>query len=222
MGPCSETISRPKPGDTTGTKLVPRSEPKFLATELQGSPKGSSRSMDGHAPNTIRICNNRNVDKSRTRKTNESRGHMETVTTENEVYKSDKTEKESKGNGEVLRKHCQMNVQGLITIKQPHEKVDLLREIMHEEKPLFLALTETWLYDHREAELQIEDYNLFRKDRPLRRDTGRGRHVGGVALYIKSSWLPDSNEILGYSNTVVDVLTIHSKSENIIITVLYR
>ena len=94
MGPCSETISRPKPGDTTGAKLGPRSEPKFLATKLQGLPKGSSRSMDGHAPNTIRICNNRNVDKSRSGKTNESRDHMETVTTENEVYKSDKTEKE--------------------------------------------------------------------------------------------------------------------------------
>ena len=129
---------------------------------------------------------------------------------------------ERKGNGEVLRKYCQMNAQGLITKKQPQEKVSLLRETMQEERPLFLALTETWLHDHREAEVQIEDYNIFRKDRPLRRCSGKGRHVGGVALYTKSSWLPDSNEILGYSNTVVDVLAIHSRSENIIIAVLYR
>ena len=59
-----------------------------------------------------------------------------------------------------------MNVQGLITMKQSHKKVQLLKETMYEEKPLLLALTEKWLHDHREAEVHIEDYNIFRKDRP--------------------------------------------------------
>ena len=49
-----------------------------------------------------------------------------------------------------------------------------------------------------------------------------GRHVGGVALYVKSSWLPDGKEILKYSNAVVDVLAIHSNRENMIISVVYR
>ena len=115
-----------------------------------------------------------------------------------------------------------MNVEGLITMKQLNEKVQMLRVTMQEEKPLLLALTETWLYDHREAEVHVEDYNVFRKDRPLRRAIGQGRHVGGVALYVNSSWLPDSKEILGYSNAVVDVLAIYSKRENIIIALLYR
>ena len=157
----------------------------------------------------------------------------EQVTTENPqkmVKKTNKKEKtkrvirrERTGKGDVLKKYCQLNVQGLITKSQPQEKVELLREILNEERPLFLALTETWLYGHKEAEVHIEEYTIYRKDRPLRRAIdSRGRHVGGVALYIDSSWLPDSREILGYSNSVVDVLAIYSKRENILIAVLYR
>ena len=82
-----------------------------------------------------------------------------------------------------MKKYCQLNVQGLITKKQPQEKVELLREKMNEEKPLFLALTETWLHDHKEAEVHIKEYMLYRKDRPLRRAIGRrGRHVGRVCF----------------------------------------
>ncbi|MEL7079637.1 MAG: endonuclease/exonuclease/phosphatase family protein, partial [Cyanobacteria bacterium J06582_2] len=131
--------------------------------------------------------------------------------------------REGKCKENVLKKYCQLNVQGLITTNQPQEKVEILRDLMNEERPLFLALTETWLYEHKEAEVHIEDYTIYRKDRPLRREIGRrGRHVGGVALYIDSSWLPDSKEILGYSNSVVDVLAIYSRRENILIAVLYR
>merc|ERR1712121_409232 len=43
-----------------------------------------------------------------------------------------------------------------------------------------------------------------------------------MGLYIDSSWLPDSKEVLGYSNSVVDVLAVYSKRENILIAVLYR
>ena len=39
--------------------------------------------------------------------------------------------------------------------------------------PLFLALTETWLYGHNEAEVHIEEYMIYRKDRPLRRAIDR-------------------------------------------------
>ena len=136
------------------------------------------------------------------------------------------TESEGKMKHEALDKFWQLNIQGLITNKCPRDKVNLLRETVYEEKPLCLALTETWLHDHREAEVHIEDYIVFRKDRPLRKkkkkNPSRGRHVGGVALYVNSSWLPDSKEILEYSNAVVDVMAIHSKRENIIIAVLYR
>ena len=100
----------------------------------------------------------------------------------------EKTKRENRrertGKGDVLKKYCQLNVQGLITKSQPQEKVELLREIINEERPMFIALTETWLYGHKEAEVHIEDYTIYRKDRPLRRAIdSRGRHVGGVALY---------------------------------------
>ena len=63
--------------------------------------------------------------------------------------------RERKGKDDVLKKYCQLNVQGLITKSQPQEKVELLREVMNEEILLFLALTETWLHDHKEAEVHI-------------------------------------------------------------------
>ena len=51
--------------------------------------------------------------------------------------------RERKGKEDVLKKYCQLNLQGLITSKQPQEKVEMLRDLMNEERPLFLALTET-------------------------------------------------------------------------------
>ena len=163
-------------------------------------------------------------------KTGDNVNKITTVNPEKILNKTNTQEKmkrgirrERKGKEDVLKKYCQLNVQGLITSKQPQEKVEMLRDLMNEERPLFLALTETWLHEHKEAEVHIDDYTLYRKDRPLRREIGsRGRHVGGVALYIDSSWLPDSKEVLGYSNSVVDVLAIHSKKENVLIVVLYR
>ena len=131
---------------------------------------------------------------------------------------------------EVLNKFWLLNIEGLITEKHKQGKINLIKETLEVEKPLVLALTETWLHDHREAEINVENYNVFRKDRPVRKKgrkerqlkTGRGRHVGGVLLYVKSSWLPDGKEILKYSNAVVDVIAIHSKKENMIMALVYR
>ena len=120
----------------------------------------------------------------------------------------------------ILKECWLLNIQGLIS--QQKDKINLLREMMCNERPLFLALTETWLHSHKDAEVNISGYNLFRKDRPLRKTFGRGRHVGGVALYIQSSWMTDAKEILAYSNAVVDILAIHSKNENTIIAIVYR
>ena len=153
----------------------------------------------------------------------------------NETDTKEKPEKENESEGkeekeEALNKFWLLNIEGLVTDVHKQEKINLIRETLEEEKPLVIALTETWLHDHREAEVHMENYNVFRKDRPVRKKgkkarelkSGRGRHVGGVALYVKSSWLPDGKEILKYSNAVVDVIAIHSKRENMIIAVVYR
>ncbi len=48
-----------------------------------------------------------------------------------------------------------------------------------------LCITETWLnYDVTDAEVSLENYNIFRGDRQS------GRRGGGVALYVKSEILP--------------------------------
>ena len=185
-----------------------------------------------HSKEDIEEITNENTarDSVKNNQFNEPSEQVTTVNPQKMVKKTntkEKTKRENRrertGKGDVLKKYCQLNVQGLITKSQPQEKVELLREIINEERPMFIALTETWLYGHKEAEVHIEDYTIYRKDRPLRRAIdSRGRHVGGVALYIDSSWLPDSREILGYSNSVVDVLAIYSKRENILIAVIYR
>ena len=147
-----------------------------------------------HSKEGIEKITNGNIERDSV-KNNYVNEPIEQVTTENPekiVNKTNMKEKMKTGIGRerkykenVLRKYCQLNVQGLITISQPQEKVEILRDLMNKERPLYLALTETWLHDHKEAEVHIEEYMLYRKDRPIRRAIGRrGRHVGGVALYI--------------------------------------
>lgn len=85
---------------------------------------------------------------------------------------------------------------------------------------LFIALTETWLHDHKDAEVSIEKYSIFRQDRPSRKT--KGRHIGGVALYINNSWAPDAEPVLKYSNRAVDILSVYIPSRNILLTVIYR
>ena len=52
---------------------------------------------------------------------------------------------------------------------------------MYEEKPLVLALTETWLHNHREAEMHMVNYKVFRKDRHVRKK-------GRKEKELKSGW----------------------------------
>ena len=52
---------------------------------------------------------------------------------------------------------------------------------------MFVGLSETWLHKgHTEAELQIEDFTLFRCD-SSRQKKNRGRHTGGVCFYVRKT-----------------------------------
>ena len=86
---------------------------------------------------------------------------------------------------------------------------------------LMFALTETWLEGHKDAEIAIENYLLFRQDRPTRKKN-KGRHVGGVALYLLESWAPDAVPVIQFSNDAIDLLCIHIPTRNIVISVIYR
>ena len=84
-----------------------------------------------------------------------------------------------------------------------------------------MALTETWLKGHTQAELNIEGYHLYRADRKGRKHT-RGRYSGGAALYLRSDIAATTECLLQYSNGVVETLAVHSERENLVIAVIYR
>ena len=77
---------------------------------------------------------------------------------------------------------------------------------------LFLALTETWLRNHLEAELSIKGYTLFRvvRSRPKKK---RGRDSGGVAVYIKDSLAPFSEKLSDFLNGVLEIMGIFSPNK---------
>ena len=61
-----------------------------------------------------------------------------------------------------------------------------------------MALTETWLKEHTDAELEIDGYTLFRQDRKRQRGK-RGRDSGGVAVYIMNDLAADMVTVASYS-----------------------
>ena len=113
------------------------------------------------------------------------------------------------------------NVQGLKPRTVP-TKVPFIRDILHESNQFFTALTETWLRDHTEAELKIDNYKLYRCDRIRKKKSGRGRDSGGVAIYLREDLISTTTEILRVSTGVIEVLGLHVKSLNLVIIVVYR
>ena len=114
-----------------------------------------------------------------------------------------------------------MNIQGLCPQTTP-SSVPLLSSILHSENHIFMGLTETWLSSsHKKAELEIEGYELFRKDRNHIKSK-YGRHSGGVAFYLRKDVSPMFEPILEFSNGVNEALLLHSKNLNLILGVIYR
>ena len=86
---------------------------------------------------------------------------------------------------------------------------------------LFLLLTETWLNDQLDAEVNISDYTLFRADRNRRKKKG-GRFSGGVAVYVKDELAASCETLLEFSNGVVEGLVIYERQLNLVICTVYR
>ena len=74
-----------------------------------------------------------------------------------------------------------MNIQGLCPQTIP-SKVPFIEDILTPEKQLFFGLSETWLQSHKDAELTIKGYTIFRCDTTRKKKSTRGRLTGGVAL----------------------------------------
>ena len=76
------------------------------------------------------------------------------------------------------------NLHGLKPNTVP-SKVPYIADRLTETNQLFMCITETWLKDHKDAELYIDGYTLFRADRKRRNKGGRGRLSGGAAAYVR-------------------------------------
>ena len=114
-----------------------------------------------------------------------------------------------------------MNIQGLCPQTKP-SSIPYIRDILNTENHLFLGLTETWLADsHKKAELEINGYKLYRKDR-VRTKSHWGRYSGGVALYIREDIAPFFKPVLEFSNGVNEALMLYSKEYNLILCIIYR
>ena len=93
---------------------------------------------------------------------------------------------------------------------------------MHSKNQLFIALTETWLHKHKDAEINVDGYSVFRADRKRPGKSKRGRLSGGVAAYIRNDIGNKMEVDLSYSNGVIEILGLYSKADNIYIGVVYR
>lgn len=113
-----------------------------------------------------------------------------------------------------------LNIAGLKP-QTKQSKVPFIQDILRDKNQLFISLTETWLKKHTQAELSIDGYKLYRADRTGRTHT-HGRYSGGVALYLRSDLAATSEQLLKFSNGVVEALVIHSKKENLLLAVIYR
>ena len=114
-----------------------------------------------------------------------------------------------------------MNIQGLKPRTIP-SKVPFIKDLLFHDKLLFIALTETWLRDHLDAEINIDGYKLFRQDRITSKQNRRGRDGGGTACYLKNEIAAGTDTIINFSNEAVDVLGLHIKVKDLVLITIYR
>ena len=120
-----------------------------------------------------------------------------------------------------VRTFSVFNVRGLHPSSVP-SKVPYVSDHLLEKNQLFIGLTETWLGSHKDAELKIDGYKLFRSDRKRRKRCKRGRLSGGVAAYVHNDMAHQMEEKLKFTNGVVEVLGLYSSVENLFIGIVYH
>ena len=113
------------------------------------------------------------------------------------------------------------NVQGLVPKTKP-SCVPFINDVLHDKNQIFISLTETWLCNHYEAEFHIPGYKAFHADRNLSKRSSKGRSSGGVVSYIRNDIAASMNELLAFSNGVVEALCLYSKVENLVLINVYR
>lgn len=101
-------------------------------------------------------------------------------------------------------------------------KVPFITDLILHDKQLFTGLSETWTKNHKEAELSIDGYTIFRCDSTRRKKSNRGRLTGGVAFYVRDDLAITSEVLVCHSSEAVQMICLYSKVENIVLACLYR
>jgi len=100
--------------------------------------------------------------------------------------------------------------------------VPYISDILKENSQLFIGLSETWLKSHKDAELNIDGYQLFRADRKRNKKGSRGRLSGGVAAYVRDDIANKMKKPFIFSNGVIELLCLYSPAENLVLVTIYR
>jgi hypothetical protein len=119
-----------------------------------------------------------------------------------------------------LSNFSSLNIAGLKP-QTVSSKVQYVEDLLKDKNQLFIVLSETWLKNHTDAELKIDGYSLYRSDRTGRKHT-RGRFSGGVVIYLRADLAATAEEVLKFSNGVVETVAVYSEKENLFICGIYR
>ena len=127
---------------------------------------------------------------------------------------------DTKSESTVLSSVSISNFQGLkpLTVQS---SVLYLKGNLLQNNHLFVILTETWLREHKDAEIHIDGYKIFRADRVRPKSKFR-RSSGGVTIYIKEDFAATFKPMLSFSNGVIEILLLYSEYLNTVICGLYR
>ena len=92
-----------------------------------------------------------------------------------------------------------LNAERLVT-KNSKKKVEYLSEYVEENKVLIMNLTETWLDETIQKDIEIKEYQLFRSDRV-------GKKGGGAAIYIKEEY--EAHKVADISIGYIEFLAVY-------------
>ena len=124
------------------------------------------------------------------------------------------------GHSAGLRSLHLLNIRGLITKEQ--SKVPFIHDILHNpatNSSFAFGITESWLRDHTDAEIDIPDFKPYRADRK-RLKAKRGRESGGAVLYVHNDYASDPTfEFVSGNNECIGVFI---ESANTMVYVAYR
>ena len=120
----------------------------------------------------------------------------------------------------VLNSFSYTNIQGLCPQTLP-SKVPYIEDILFSFNQIFIALSETWLKSHKEAELFIKGYTLFPTDSSRQKKSNKGRLSGGVAFYIREDIAGTFEPLFEFISDSIQALCLFSEKENLL-CVVYR